>query len=530
MTPSRQTLDADELQLVLDSAGNASKNGRNQFFTPEAVATALMLPLPPRHARMLAVDLQCGEGSLLRASGAAQYIGCDIDPKAVSFTAARSKGDTSSRYLTADCTLLAPLLHETGCRFDLAFANPPFSMQWHRERLAFLSDSDLPAVASAFPKGGDTVDSTLATLCLLLDRLTRSGEGMMLCNASTAERLFASSPLRNHIWLWLTLPAGVFPGTRDLETAVLYFARDHVAGPLPSSIFRLPSANADDMARYLAPYASQRSILRRGLACHGAHSCDHEATLRLWHAATSEYKERHGGRPNKDFNLWLGKDGLIRRHLTPFQSVSTRIPRDDAKMLDKLQGESPMSLVVQKPTRLALQRAVRSPYWRVCPQLIAEVERALHEYNACRAPFYPPNDIQRLGWLDEEDSVECISDLRLKISDLEEGEVIFRAGQSYELRTFTVDTARRVTRQNILGEPQDCTLHGKELMIAVKAADGTEHTFGESDQPGVLRWPVFLAHFRLPEVADVAQLHPERYAAHLAWLEDFEKTIKPSTK
>lgn len=514
MTPTKQTLDARELQLVLDSAGNAAKNGRNQYFTPPAHAVALMLPLPPRHARALAVDLQCGDGALLRASGAKQIIGCDIDPKAVA-ECRKGLRDTD-HILTADCTVLAALLAEAGCKFDLAFANPPFSMQWHRARLDFLAASSLPAVEQTFPARGEFVDSTLATLCILLDRLSRNGEGMMLCNPSTAERLINGTPLANHIWLWVTIPGGVFPGT-DVETCALYFARDHVAGP--QMRLQIPSAEPDVIAAYLAPLASQRSILRRGLAIHADFSCDDLTTLRHWNAAIGEHKQRQRPAESTEWNLWLGKDGTIRRHLTPFQAVSVRIPKADAKALDALQGQTPMSLVVQKPTRLALQRAVTSPYWKVSPELAAAVERALHEYHACRAPFYPLNDVQRLGWLDEEDMAMCAADL----PSPKDGKPVFLAGRRYCMSTLTVETERNVERMNILGTPQDCTLHGRELVVLVRGEDGREWRFG--DDTADFRWPAFLEHFRLPEVKDIAQIHPDTYAAHMAWLEEFEKTI-----
>ena len=88
---------------------------------------------------------------------------------------------------------------------------------------------------------------------------------------------------------------------------------------------------------------------------------DDHATWSRWEVARDEYKIRHGGKP-RPFNIWLDPDsGVIRRHLTPFQTLTGTVPKKLVESLHLLEGQSPMALVVQKNTREALQRRRRFP-------------------------------------------------------------------------------------------------------------------------------------------------------------------------
>ena len=185
-TPQGQRLDGFNLQAVLDAGTNGADKGRQQFFTPPDVARALTAMLP--RSRACFVDLAMGAGSLLLGANAAENIGVDIDPRC-----ARKPDNAPGRWhtATADLTSLYPLLEEVNWQFDLCGLNPPFSVRWHKDRLTALSKSDCAAVARTFQRaGGDTIDSTLAMFLIALDRMTRAGEGYLICNESTAKRFF----------------------------------------------------------------------------------------------------------------------------------------------------------------------------------------------------------------------------------------------------------------------------------------------------------------------------------------------------
>ena len=553
--PQGQKLDGTDLQEVLDSAANAGDLGKQQFFTPRPIAAALATPLP--FTRPVFVDLMMGDGALLAGAFAdlpplaamghlhatRRGLGVDLDRRC-----ARQPADLATPVDTcaADLTEFYGLLAEMNWQYDCGGFNPPFSLQCHTDRLAALADSEIAAVRQCFRKGRAHTDSTLASLLIALDRQTPMGEGYFICNHSTAVKLLGDpdqpaqpdlpgGPLRAHVWLWLTLPPGVFENVRDFDTAVLYFARSHTVGePLHLTA---PSADPDAIRATLATAVRRRALLRRGYAVHGADQTS-ATTVPLFRAAKEEHLRRHREHGDRQWNLWL-EAGVIRRHLTPFQSFSGKIAKDLIVALNDLHGKTPMSLVVQKPSRTALLKAVRSPLWRVDPALLAAVEQACAAYAAERAPFYPLNPNQCLGFLDEEDALVCRT--ALTWSDLHRDRH-FLPGKSYPLESSTRKIERDVTRPNILGTEESVTLHGAELVIRVQ--DESEQwwefaTFNDTElqsnawttapneharrmgcaaNKGVLKAKLELLaeHFAVPAVPDVAMLHPEKYAANLA--------------
>ncbi len=542
--PQGQQLDGDNLQEVLDSGANAVAKGRQQFFTPLALARALHSALPRFYGQPpeVLVDLMCGSSNLLRAALPKCALGIDIDSR---LARRPDDWDKESRtcFLNGDVTKFYPLAAEVDWRADLFALNPPYSVQWETARLAALGESNAPAVRETYVRlrHKETIDSTLATLLIALDLCTDKGEGYLICNENTATRFLGgpqsaienqqsaiASALRKHIWLWLSIPPGVFDNVRfDFPTAVLYFARAHEAGP-----FHLMAGSADAgvIRNTLKPVGDgQRYVLRHGGQLHSRTDfCP--TTEPVFRAIKEEYATLYAGK-KRDWNIWLGTDGTIQRHLTPFQNHSRKIPKLKARLLNDLQGKHPMALVVQRATRIALVEAIHSKIWKVQPELIAKVSECLREYNAGRAPFYKLNDVQRLAYLDEADSIVCKA----------EGLNGFVPGERYELSSRTVEVERHNIRPNILGVDEVVTLKGQELEISIKCGKQT-HTF-KPRFPVITKIPKELKehldrnkarheapqqppdpnkhdhdiadlvkYFVVPDVPDVAEVQPGRYA------------------
>jgi len=556
MKQQGQSLDGDNLQEVLDAGDNASRVGRQQFFTPQPLAEALMLALPRRNGLAIAntfADLTMGAGSLLLASGADKLYGIDIDSRL-----ARKPDNAAGMWscVNADLTEFYPLLQEANWTLDLCGLNPPFSVRWHSERIVpQLSMSKVPAIIRTLETtpnlgAGGTIDSTLATFLIALDRMTEKGEGYMICSQSTAERIFgapheaAACAARSHIWLWLTLSDGgdwqatdhgdstIFENARAFDVAVLYFARGHT-GEHPFHLVA-PDTQPDTVRRTLAPIPLQRNVLRRGFSIHSIYDFAPDSDTR-WRAAKEEWlRRREEARSNRpSWNMWLER-GKIRRHLTPFQAVSGKIPRAKVEALNRLEGQSPMALVVQRSTRMELLQAVHSNIWRVEPALIADVEEAIRQYNGNRAPFYQLNDVQRLGWLDEHDTILCLRD----------GLAGFTKGESYEIKSETIEVERHTDKVNLLGKPEKVTLSGRELCFTITGDNGRIAKFSPPIKVGAP--PKDMAHhtpprrnaitdkcdrydldilvkfFRIPEVPDVAQIAPDIFERHVAKIHEIE--------
>jgi hypothetical protein len=386
------------------------------------------------------LDLNCGAGHLLQASATkdtATLLGADIDP-------CRGKtvegASLAVNRITGDAALLHGWLQEVGFKCDCGVLNPPFRLFLPRERLGALAASDLPAVRLAFQgieRGGgmpaDCIDSTVAMLLCLLDLLTPYGEGFLIGNNATLERLIFApdAPHGAVVWAHLVVPGNPMTAgkncqwqeDKDFQTGVIYFAPDHQAGP----------------HRFDWPDLPDRAY-RQGVELRHAWQAN-PTTLERWQAAREKAGEAAGNKPKVPWNLWLDVNGTICTALSLFEKHSSKIDKAQVERLFALNGQTPMELVIQRNTREQLLEAAERSGWRVAPALLAAVRKAIGDYHAARAPLYPLPEIQRLGYLDEEDSVVCKADLVL-----DNGAVIFRKGQRYPLRSETVGFTRKVSR------------------------------------------------------------------------------------
>ncbi len=508
----KQTLQFDNLGEVLGSARNATLLGTQQFFTPQAVADALMIPLTPY--RGVVADLQCGHGALLRAASAdhtRDLLGLDID------SSAAATGDGSANVFCGDVTRVFPLLKEANCKFDLLVLNPPFSLLW---------DVEIES-ASFLRKNG--IDSTLATYLMAMDLLTPAGEGMMICNAATAKRLILTkeNPFASKIWLQLELP-NFFAGTHsNMRIAVLYFAKDH--RPFPEddeAILNMESAAPDAITAALSPFAMLRRRIIRGNVVDKPFRASGNTADR-WRAVRQEWErivaEEAGERDG--WNIRIGSDGRINAWLTPFQKISGKVPVELAKELQAISGHFPEALVVQKASRIALHRAVSGGIWRVHSDVAEAVEKAMLAYNAVRAPYVRLNTVQRLGYLDENDSIECLGGI--------EG---FTKGQKYPLESHTFEGKQEQQRKRVVQDEEgdwhenteDVLVTGMELAIFLRDNEMKRHCFTQFETQNPL--PADFYHpladlvecFVIPDVPDVAACRPDVYAEYLRRLRALE--------
>ena len=423
------------IQTLFDSAANAASKGHAQWFTPVEWARVLSLPL--NDYRPVITGLTCGNGQLLAgAVGGPEkqktaLLGCDIDSSAL---------NGGPHTVSADVTRFYSLLCAVDWRADMFVLNPPWDLHWYREPLLKLAESECPAVREAFAAhdgrtSRDTIDSTIATLCLALDRSSVLGEGFLIGNEATLQRLlFAKDAphrsLMEHIWAHIAVEGNIcfekairsdlWPSARigtDFKTGVIWFARGHAQGPLFNQSLTNADFKPDDKdlpgrVRRVCQRLKEDRISHR----HGPHAAIYlhtKTTQELWQAAREEQLRVDGSGKLPPFNIWFDEStGVIRTYLNLFDSASGRVDKTAAAALHALNGRQPIQLVVQRSQRKALEDAVKpdSP-WRVDPLLQAAVESAITEYNRVRAPLYPLPKIQRLGYLDEQDDILCSKDL-----------------------------------------------------------------------------------------------------------------------
>jgi hypothetical protein len=531
-------------QEMFDSAANARAKGQAQWFTPTEWARALSRALT--RYRPAIVDLTSGNGQLLagsRGRGTGRLLGVELQPGLA--------GPGSA--INADITNLHGLL--VGARFeaDCFVLNPPWDLHWYREALAWLGASDLPAVRVAFMERdgrtpSDCIDSFVGTLAMALDRCSDFGEGFIIGNEATIQRLLLGpnaphGALAGHVWAHLVVPSNICDPKASGQTGILYFARGHTAGVQ----IEHPCSDVVACASLCDHIFSQRLKCR-----HGAEPkpythlhIDPAIIWAKWQAVDEEWSRlTTTNRP--DWNLYLDHAGRIATSLSLYDHESGRVDKDHIEKLHRLEGKFPMQLVIQRAHRVALQQAAfgstRGLRFRVHPALQQAVAQAMAAYERERAPLYPLNPIQRLGYLDEQDDIRCLKNL--------DG---FAAGSRYPINSQTLLVKRHGTKVNVCGGRDQMQWDGQELALWITDDTGQRrlfmdgrlrdpdvtvqaevpgarklmHAMGVNHEPCAIDFTLqeLVAHFEIPEVDDVAKLNPVQYQKNLELLAEIERMV-----
>lgn len=504
---------------IPSAASNAHLKGLQQYFTPEPWATALGAAWPEyRHSL---ADLHCGNGSLLRGLAndtTREVVGNDLDPDAtlggpVAWRAALF-GLTRVPLLNhshGDILDLYPLLVETGTRFDLLALNPPFSLNW-----------PLALIHEPLRKGmtGKTIDSTHATLRMMPQLLTDKGEGMLIANQSTLKRLKRDFPQDfEQVWLHLDIPS-FFPGVDPaLRIGVLYFTGQRLE---PSQRFaeswdaRVPPGECaeflDRMRRrhftsncIEQPWDSQPNISRSFITC------------------TDEMSRRRDPQASHA-NVTLDTDGKIRTWVSAFQEKSAAVPKPLIEFLRSINRKHPLELTLQRGARMALTTALDAGIWSIDVAADTALREAIASFDAERAPLTPVSSLQRIGWIDDAEELLCVSDFA----------GVFEAGTCYPLSTETIEWKKEEIRPRYHAGKRDTEqvlVRGTDLRLTLHPVGGVGkpvHFIFQPDkvtntQQNIHSLEILAAHFQLPEVNDITTLQPERFAAHLALLDELEE-------
>jgi hypothetical protein len=521
MNESRHaSLHLDNLHEVLAASPDGASKGTMQFETPAEIARCLSLPLPRR--RPIVTDLQCGHGALLQATAnltTEHHFGVDIDPTAA------MRGRT---VIVGNICEVFPLMQDVGLKLPLLALNPPFGLRWPATNLPRPKSGKGRALGSFSTRrlAEPHLDSTYATWLMAHQLLTSYGEGFLIGNAATLQRVIGPCPLADKIWWWLTLP-NFFPDAPALENvAVLYFAADHRGG---AHFTELQSNSTLELEAACAKTAARRHQMIRGTnidrisVTMASEDADKEtdnrfrAVKREWERRQAEARGEHG-----DWNIYL-KNGRIAIYLTPFQNLSGQVSKQLAEALYKLRGRTPLELMVMRDTRVALEEALQSKIWRVDPALMAAMVVARASFEDVRTPFRRPALAQRVGWLDEQDTIRCLHPWKT-----------FDIKESYALKTVTFIGKKAEWRDGKDGQ-EEVLVTGQEIAILIH--DGTKwHAFTyhpvnqrQDGLPGEIAGAKhfhglreLLDHFVLPDVPDLAMRQPERYAENLRRLESIE--------
>ena len=481
------------IQQLFESCSNAGSKAAAQFFTPIDWAEVLSIPLP--RYRPVVIDLNCGSGNLLLGASRASTnhrLECDIDPCELAVkpeTVFAYSGQVNGvQRITGDVCKLLPFFKAVDLRADAWVLNPPWDLHWYRAALGALLESDLPTVRMAMAAwdgrtSKECIDSTIATLCMALDLSSEYGEGFLIANEATLQRLiFADkAPHRSlsvHVWAHLVIKGNPMTGLQDcahqegeqFTTGVLYFARSHDQGAPDSgsTLYHPPLVTTIDEARAACNELQKHRLeLRQGAEIKSYAKT--EDTAEKWKAVGEEW-ERLTKVDKPQWNISLRPDGTIKTDLSLFDTKSCRVTKAEAESLFSLEGRQPMQLVMQRQQRAHLEKAAFGKTWRVDPKLQAAIKAAVAEYHKVRAPLYPLAAVQRLGYLDEQDAICCSKNLS----------GCFKADHAYALRSTTIAVRRSGEKLNLCGELDQVEYDGQELAFYITDDNGVEKVFMEA--------------------------------------------------
>ncbi len=404
----------EALQQMLDAASNAAARGQAQFFTPiwlgELIGTKL------GKVRPHICDLSSGAGHLLigasnESTGA--LLGIDIDPCRTVASKRNHPGITKIVNDVGDTVQMLDNLAWTCGTFVL---NPPWSLHFDTAKFEFLLDSDFYQVRESFREfDGGTIDATAALILCAMHFSTHEGDVVVIANGSTMDRFFRGgplAPLANHIWARIDAEGNLMTDAKDdnwgneFTTSIIFLSRGHYGGCKynPS-----PAKDRADLEKVFD--SCERWRIRNA----GELMKDYRAdpnTETFFRAVKEEVDTLAAIKANRPggYNIYLNPDGTISTYLSIYSSKSGKVSTDLATELHKLNGKTPLQLVLQAEQRQALLKAVNGDVWRVDPRLPEMVKEAITAYHGIRAPLSPLSKTQCLGYLDEENAVTCIKD------------------------------------------------------------------------------------------------------------------------
>jgi len=190
--------------------------------------------------------------------------------------------------------------------------------------------------------------------------------------------------------------------------------------------------------------------------------------------------------------------------------------------------------VLTRSDRNALTHTVHDSGWKVDPELIKAVDHAVDEYHRSRVPFTKPTLAMRVAWAEEEDQLTAVDDW-----------FNFRAGESYRLSSKTFEGRKIEVREHPDFGEEEVLVSGHELLICIHDAEGKVHGFTQysldkeaidleddpEDETSRMLKTVhhfhslkdLMAHFKMPEVQDIAEACPELYQHYRQKLKALER-------
>jgi hypothetical protein len=449
---------------VLRASGLLPAKGLQQFYSPPEAAELIGRVMHAGHCN--AVDLTAGDGALLAGWPREQRYGVEIDADQV------AAGDYHA--IQGDLQHIYPLLRLTRLGFRAVVLNPPFGLTW--------TDSH-----------GKSINSTLLTLRYGLGVLDERGQGVLIAGRDRFAREIADQPEARGVYAVIECH-DLFESV-ELPCVLAFFRAPHKrsndTGPawrtatrveLPELVQWVNDAHGERCDYAPAPYVSPT----------GLRTADE---TRTWKTIDNEHARRRGladaRQATHDLTL---RSGRLRVSLTAFASLAL----SRAKALDTIQRlhrQSDSYFAYNTREWLRVKQLAADGVLTVCPDLEARVERVIAGARRALVPNYPIKPQQRLGYLDDLDSILCVT------GDTERG---YLAGERYPLSVESKVKEEHGVKivYDRKGEAQQRRWRHERKLLQITIGP---HSFDE--EPEEIAF--ILEHFDVPDPGDLASLYPD---------------------
>jgi hypothetical protein len=455
---------------VLDSSrtvlrGDRSRDGvvgLQQYFSPVELAE-LVADVNGRSLSTL--DLTAGDGSMLSMLDRPARFGIEIDADHIDedrYTAIH--GDTQSAY---------PLLRVLGVRFPRVACNPPFGLDWQI--------------------AGRRENSTLAAWRMATALLDERGAGVFVAGRDRFLREVMPRPDAGGIFALLEC-GDLFEGV-ELPCVVAFFVpAGAVESPREGGPLRL-RVSRSELVGLADELTAERSRVA-GWIIEGPF-CTRRAQLRESFGSVTrelERRRRSASASRQPFDLCV-KSGRISSRPSPFARLALQ-QRGILREVERLNGQPPTYFALNLREWRRLGELEAEEVVTIEPALREAVVAATLEAEQAVCPLYEVRPQQRLGFLDDLDSILCTE------SDPERG---FEAGERYPLRTSSeveVSAAERPHHKR----NGDVEIRRYEHEAKVLRVEIGDESFDESKADV----DYLLGHFELPDPGDLATRFPDQ--------------------
>ena len=396
------TLDPEDAnEEIVESSDSVGQKGLQQHFAPVAVAQ-LVAAL---HQRTAVLDPTAGDGSLLCELPKEYRFGIEIDKAQV------ANGDYHA--IQGDLQQVAPLLLPLDTDFGMVALNPPYGLDWddtsHNARLAA---AHLPAKPE--------ISSTLATWIYANDIVSLNGQGLMILGKKRYETEI--KPLiesnfygefeadRPHVYAEITVPD--MWEEVGIEIVVILWTRRYRQG-YGQSYTKLPplqlTASVGDLG--MSDFQERLTTYRQHFNSRlESYAYNTRRDVSKFEAVQTEYDIRmERGRKNR--NKWdvYNLAGKIRVNLKPYSLMT--LQREDRNAFYVVQGvdKSALTYFAMNPKEWTTIVEANDAGWiRVDPRLISRVEDIIATNHKKIVPLYELKPQQRLGYLKDISTIECL--------------------------------------------------------------------------------------------------------------------------